>query len=172
MKKKLIVVTGIPRSGTSMMMRTLEMGGIPCVYQDNHPEEMKKKMKNIYGFFEGGTIPEQGGVAVKRFGKVAVERLSKDYDCYFIFMQREPRQIQASWQAFSGDVNKGKPVALEQNQKKVKDEVIKEKHIIIEYNTFVMDTENELNRLQAFLPLPLNVKKAFKAVDRYLYVNR
>ena len=39
---EIIVVTGIPRSGTTLMMRMLEAGGIPVYYDNDKPTEFRE----------------------------------------------------------------------------------------------------------------------------------
>lgn len=57
------LVTGLPRSGTSMMMRCLEAGGIPANYDpnDRSADELEAKTghnPNKYGFYERGRNSE------------------------------------------------------------------------------------------------------------------
>ena len=181
MKNKVIIVTGLPRSGTSMMMRTLEMGGIQCAYNENREEKEKIRMRNIYGFYEGGTIPEVGTVAVKRFGAQIAERLAEKYDCWFIFMDRHPDKIKASWEEANSKAPKPKvkvprqsntSQTLADSQKKIKNVVNKHRHIVINYDKINTDSENELLRLKKFLPVEFDVGKALKAIDKTLYINR
>lgn len=44
----MIVVTGLPRSGTSLMMRMLEAGGVDCLYDDHVPADEY----NPHGYYE------------------------------------------------------------------------------------------------------------------------
>lgn len=57
MSNPIYVVSGTPRTGTSMMMRALMMGGIEAIYEKMRNEEFKKKVKdgvyfNRHGVFE------------------------------------------------------------------------------------------------------------------------
>lgn len=44
----IIIVSGSPRSGTSLMMQILETGGVPLYYDDTKPPDQS----NPYGYFE------------------------------------------------------------------------------------------------------------------------
>jgi hypothetical protein len=48
----IVVVTGIPRSGTSMMMRMLEAGGVPCF----HDADQRANQFNPGGFYESQAV--------------------------------------------------------------------------------------------------------------------
>ena len=175
-KNKVIIVTGLPRSGTSMMMRILEMGGIPCNYKDNQDKKTKERMRNIYGFFEGGKIPDDRIVAVKRFGHQILEKLADMYDCYFVFMYRDTREIQKSWESANANMvknpnRKNNGDAFKANQNKSLIAVKNHKHYVFDYDEINQDP-SIISKLKDFLPLPFDVKKAITAVDKNLYIKR
>ena len=96
------VVSGLPRSGTSMMMKMLEAGGIPPLTDqirsadDDNPKgyyefERVKKMR------EGdvGWLPEARGKAVKIIATL-VPYLPEGFDYKILFMRRALPEILAS----------------------------------------------------------------------------
>jgi hypothetical protein len=95
------VVSGLPRSGTSMMMRMLEAGGIPPI-TDGHrradPDnplgyfelEVVKQLPNKAEWLEGAE-----GKAVKAVSAL-VEKLPPGHQYRVIFMQREINEVLAS----------------------------------------------------------------------------
>jgi hypothetical protein len=95
------VVSGLPRSGTSMMMRMLEAGGIPAI-TDGHrradPDnplgyyelEAVKQLPNKAEWLEGAE-----GKAVKVVSAL-VEKLPPGHQYRVIFMQREIGEVLAS----------------------------------------------------------------------------
>lgn len=166
---KLILVKGVPRSGTSLMMRILEKGGIPCVYDDSkRTKESMSKFKNIYGFFEGGNIPKEGNVAVKRLG---LDTSKLPYDCYSIFMYRHPLAILSSWEDVMGKKLNRNVKQIAENQAKIYNSLPKN-FIVMNYDKIIQDTKSELLRLKKFLPMDFDVGKAEKAIDRKLYIKR
>lgn len=95
------VVSGLPRSGTSMMMSMLEAGGVPPISDgirtadDDNPKgyyefERVKKIKD-----DTGWIPEAKGKAVKMISKLVVE-LPEGFHYRVIFMRRRMEEILAS----------------------------------------------------------------------------
>jgi hypothetical protein len=97
-----IVVSGLPRSGTSMMMRILAEGGVPIV-----TDELRTADKdNPNGYYELETVKQMsdgqvawlahaGGRAVKVVSSL-LEYLPAQYVYKIIFMEREIQEILAS----------------------------------------------------------------------------
>ncbi len=96
------IVSGLPRSGTSMMMKMLEAGGMP-VLTDHQRAPDEDNPKGYYEFErvkklpEGdyAWLPEARGRVVKVISAL-LEHLPTDYDYRVIFMQRKMEEILAS----------------------------------------------------------------------------
>lgn len=97
-----IVVSGLPRSGTSMMMKILAEGGVPVVTDELRSADAD----NPNGYFELETVKQMPagnvhwlanakGKAVKVISSL-LEFLPPDYSYQVIFMEREIREILAS----------------------------------------------------------------------------
>lgn len=97
----ILVVTGVPRSGTSMMMRMLEAGGVPLLCDDTRPPDEH----NPHGFFEYAPVartkadatwvPEGRGRAVKVVSYL-VPFLPTGERYRFIHLRRAAREVIAS----------------------------------------------------------------------------
>jgi hypothetical protein len=95
------VVSGLPRSGTSMMMKMLAAGGIPAL-TDGH---RRADPDNPLGYFELEVVKqlpsnvdwlkEANGHAVKVVSAL-IEKLPRDHNYRIIFMQRDLTEILAS----------------------------------------------------------------------------
>jgi hypothetical protein len=101
-KKTITIVSGLPRSGTSMTMKMLEAGGISPLTDhirtpdDDNPKgyyeyERVKKLK------EGDTawLPDASGKAVKIIAALLMH-LPSDYEYRVLFMRRNLDEILAS----------------------------------------------------------------------------
>lgn len=101
-RKTIVIVSGLPRSGTSMMMKMLEAGGIPpltdAVREADHD--------NPQGYFEfervkqldkgdNDWLPQVEGKAVKIISAL-LQHLPDAYDYKVIFMERHMPEILAS----------------------------------------------------------------------------
>src|SRR5688572_12632893 len=58
-----IVVSGLPRSGTSMMMRMLEAGGIPILSDGERPADVD----NPFGYYEDARVLDLAGRPDRRW---------------------------------------------------------------------------------------------------------
>ncbi len=98
----IVVVSGLPRSGTSLMMKMLEVGGIPPLTDkirtadDDNPKgyyeyERAKKLKE--GDF--AWLPEAEGRAVKVISAL-LSYLPAEYQYKVVFMQRALPEVLAS----------------------------------------------------------------------------
>ncbi len=95
------IVSGVPRSGTSLMMRMLEAGGLPVLTDDHRPADLD----NPRGYYEYEPVKFTGqdaswvdlaeGRAVKVIYKL-LEALPADRDYQVLFMQRHLKEVVAS----------------------------------------------------------------------------
>ncbi len=99
--REIVVVSGLPRSGTSMLMKMLEAGGLEALTdgvrkadEDNpggyYEFERVKKVKNERSWLEGAS-----GKVVKIISRLLCD-LPVDYAYKVIFMQRDMDEVLAS----------------------------------------------------------------------------
>ena len=110
-KQEVIVVSGLPRSGTSMMMQMLAAGGLE-IYTDNmrKPDE-----NNQRGYFEADVVKSMGtenawvkdcrGKVIKVVAPV-VPYLPQDERYRVVFMQRDIKEIISSQNRMLGRLDK------------------------------------------------------------------
>jgi len=188
-KKTIVLVSGLPRSGTSMMMKMLDAGGLPPLTDnlrtadDDNPRgyyefERVKKLR------DGDTawLPLAEGKAVKIISAL-LEYLPADYAYRVIFMRRAMPEILASQNKML--VNRG------EETDKVKDEemaALFEKHLLkvqgwlaaqknfsileVPYSEIINKPLHWADRVQSFLDLPLDKMKMAGVVDPELYRQR
>jgi len=185
----IIIVSGLPRSGTSMMMKMLVAGKIE-VFTDNlrvadedNPEgyfefERVKKLKE--GDFEW--LAQAKGKAVKVISAL-LEFLPPQFNYRVVFMQRRMSEILASQRKMLA--NRGKPDGS------VDDETMAElyqKHVdtvkrwlsrepnfqVLEvgYNRLLADPAEDLVRLSHFLNRPYDLDRMQAVIDNRLYRQR
>lgn len=100
--RTVVVVSGLPRSGTSMMMRMLEAGGIPPL-TDGEREANVDNPKGYYEFErvkkldkgDTGWLPEAHGKAVKVISAL-LKHLPDDHTYKVLFMRRKLPEVLAS----------------------------------------------------------------------------
>jgi len=92
------IVSGLPRSGTSMMMKMLEAGGLPVLTDEIRTADAD----NPRGYYEfervkqietdNAWLPEARGKAVKMIAAL-LKHLPPDYRYRVIFMQRKMEEL-------------------------------------------------------------------------------
>jgi hypothetical protein len=187
-KKPIIIVSGLPRSGTSMMMKMLAEGGLPILADEaRHADE-----DNPNGYFELDAVKQlkvgnlkwlkkADGKAVKVISSW-LEYLPQEYDYKIIFMERELKEILASQKKMldhRGEAYKFDDKELEQRFRKhlstIKPWLVRQPNIevlSINYNSLILKPESFCERIEDFLSIPLDKAKMSSVPIRKLYRNR
>ena len=95
------IVSGLPRSGTSMMMKMLEAGGMELLTDEIRTADADNP-KGYYEFervkqieLDAEWLEDSRGKAVKMIAAL-LKHLPPDYDYEIIFMRRDIREVLAS----------------------------------------------------------------------------
>lgn len=183
----IVIVSGLPRSGTSMMMRMLEAGGLP-VFQDGCRQA---DADNPRGYYEAERVkglaadaswlPAAAGHAIKIISSLLIH-LPPGLSCKIIFMRREMPEILASQQKMLERCG--------QSRGQVADEVMSAKFSIhlrkiakflegrglevldVKYAEVVTDAAGQAARVNSFLGGALDEKRMLQVVDNALYRQR
>ncbi len=183
------VVSGLPRSGTSMMMKALEAGGLPVVTdaQRTADEDNPKgyyEMERVKQLDKGDTVwlADAKGKVVKVISAL-LEHLPPDYQYRVIFMQRAMPEVLASQKKMLE--RRGEPTD------RVSDEELTRlfsKHVqkvetwlrgqpnfqvlTVDYNRMLADPLPYVRQVNQFLDGALDEQRMAEVVDPALYRNR
>ena len=101
LEDSIVIVTGLPRSGTSMMMQMLDAGGVPVFVDNNRPADQS----NEKGYFEheyakklmtdASWIGEAKGQAIKVIAQL-LRNLSAEQRYRIVFMHRPLDEVVSS----------------------------------------------------------------------------
>ncbi len=187
MSESIIIVSGLPRSGTSMMMKMLEACGIGVI-TDNIRKADEDNPKGYYEFEDVKKIKEDvswlrgsQGKAVKMVSMLLYE-LPAHYNYKVIFMRRGIGEIISSQRKMlerKGEKNIPADEEMERLYEKHLREIEawleKQSNIKVLYLLYrdVLDSpqKNAENIIQ-FLGEPLEIEKMVQAVDKSLYRNK
>lgn len=188
-KQPITIVSGLPRSGTSMMMKILDAGGLAPL-TDNFRAADTDNPKGYYEFervkqlIKGDTawLPEAQGKAVKVIA-IFLPHLPTEFNYRIIFMRRAMPEILASQREML--IRRG------EDPDKIGDEELTrlyEKHlrqvntwlntqphvqrIDVHYNQLLHNPTAEIERINQFLGNSLNFDKMVQVVDPSLYRQR
>jgi hypothetical protein len=183
-----LVVSGLPRSGTSMMMKMLADGGVPILIDEirNADED------NPNGYYEfepvkqladspGKWLVDANGKAVKIISAL-LEYLPPQHHYKVIFMEREIKEILASQQKMLSRRNEKSEIEdaamqeqFEQHLAAVKYWLGRQANIdvmYVEYNGIMVNADEYCQQIADFIGIPVDVEKMRSVPNSRLYRNR
>jgi len=186
MNSEIIVVSGLPRSGTSLMMQMLAQGGVEVLTDEireadtDNPRgylelEKVKKIKQ-----DASWLPEARGRAFKMISQLLYD-LPASETYRIIFMQRDLDEVLASQEKMLARL--GRPAAPRDEIKRsyrmhvarLADWLPRQPNfqtLFVNYNNLVRQTAEEIQRLDTFLKCSLDKAGMLRAVDPTLYRNK
>jgi predicted AlkP superfamily phosphohydrolase/phosphomutase/tetratricopeptide (TPR) repeat protein len=184
-KGEIIIVSGLPRSGTSMMMQMLQAGGLD-IFTDHKREADENNLKGYLEHEEVKNLAKNKTwlpKAVNKCVKVVTQLLPAlplNYKYKIIFMEREISEVISSQEKMLIRLGKQErndifPTHLVQEYKNTlsnaKNWIENQRNIeviYIDYNNVLKNTFNESLRINDFLNGTLNVHEMVSAVDENL----
>lgn len=187
-KQPIIIVSGLPRSGTSMMMKMLAEGGAPILSDElRRPDD-----DNPNGYFELEVVRQlkegnfswlqQADGKVVKVISALLEYLPNDHDYKIIFMERDSRETLVSQKKMldhRGQTSKLTDDEMEQqfytHLAAMKPWLVRQPNmevLYINYNALMAEPESFCGKITEFLDLPLNQSQMLAVPDRQLYRNR
>jgi hypothetical protein len=186
MSEEIIVVSGLPRSGTSLMMQLVGAGGIPTVTDNIRVADTD----NPRGYFEyepvkkikadASWLPEIRGKAVKMVSQLLYD-LPPTEKYQVIFMERDLDEVLASQEKMLERLGR-QAVPREQMRHAFTLHLTKLWHWVAEqchlnvlrvrFADVLASPTTEIVRINDFLGHRLNVENAGRAIDSGLYRNR
>jgi hypothetical protein len=186
MNTDIIIVSGLPRSGTALMMQLLQAGGIDVVTDQLRGADTD----NPRGYFEfervkkikedATWVPDVRGKAVKMISQLLYD-LPATERYRVLFMQRELEEVLESQEKMLTRLGRTPPPradiarAFTMHLAHLRNWLKDRPHIaLLEvcYAEVVQNPEAEARRIGAFLGRDLDIAAAVNAVDPQLYRNR
>lgn len=181
------VVTGLPRSGTSMMMQMLSAGGLP-ILTDGQREADDDNPRGYYELeaatrlrTDASWLDEAVGKGVKIVAQL-LPRLPADHRYRVVFMQRDLEEVLASQEVMlrrrSRETSSLSPErlreAFEQQIRRVKVWLARRSvpTLFVDYGAALEDPQGTAAALETFLGGDLDVSAMAGAVTRSLYRQR
>jgi sulfotransferase family protein len=186
MGPEIVVVSGLPRSGTSLMMQMLTNGGLEVVTDhirtadvDNprgyYEYEQVKKIKD-----DSSWLPDTRGKAFKMISQLLYD-LPASEKYRIVFMERDLDEILISQEKMLKRLNR-KPAPADKigrsyasHLDRLRQWLARQEHMAVlhvSYNDLIDQPAAEAARIGAFLGDGLDVEKMAGTVDPSLYRNR
>lgn len=185
-----IVVSGLPRSGTSMAMQMLAAAGVSAVTdgvreagEDNPKGYFEdERVKDLHKDAEDrGWLREARGKAVKIISFL-LKDLPETNNYKVIFMRRDLPEVLASQQKMLDRRGEANEIEDEKMLELWQDHLWKVNYLLkhadhldaleVPYKDVVANPLEQARRMQDFLGLPLDPEQMAGAVDEKLYRNR
>lgn len=182
------VVSGLPRSGTSMMMQLLEAGGLPVLTDEERPPD-EDNPKGYYEFeavkqvsHDAGWLDDAQGKVVKMVYRLLYD-LPSDREYRVIFMRRQLEEVIASQDEMlnrlgkkGNDVDRGQLSEIYRRQLGEIEQWLAEQPnfrvLDVQYSRVIDDPRPVVNEINAFLDSTLNTTAMLGVPDPGLYRQR
>ena len=185
---EMVVVSGLPRSGTSMMMRMLEAGGLDLLTDG----ERAADVDNPTGYYEYAPVKrlardnswvcEARGKVVKVVSRLLYE-LPEDHTYDVVFMQRDIGEVLASQEVMLARMGTAvTPSEQEQLRLRFERHLVELEEWLARHNSFRVlqvafarvhaDAWEAAIRVRDFLEEELDTQAMAEAVDETLYRRR
>ncbi|MFO8100805.1 MAG: nucleotide pyrophosphatase [Dehalococcoidia bacterium] len=177
------IVSGLERSGTSVMMQMLHNGGLPVAFDESRPADEH----NPKGYFElaGGKIINQlidgtfdMGAHRGLFVKVTAYGLKflPEGSYRVVYMMRNIEEVLDSMYKMGGEMDREKDrdlfTRLDRFSLKLLDDRDDIKYITINYRDVINNPRFVIEKIGNFLGEQIDFEGAVEAVDDKLYRNR
>ncbi len=188
-KEAVVVVSGLPRSGTSMLMSMLDAGGIPPITDNIRTADVDNpkgyyEFERVKALDKGDTawVADAQGKSVKVISAL-LKFLPPEYQYRIVYVKRDMQEILASQRKMlvrrgedPDKVDDAQMAALfEKHVSQVESWLREQPNIQVlyeHYGDILADPEREARRINDFLGGRLQVEPMAKAVDPDLYRNR
>jgi hypothetical protein len=184
------VVSGYPRSGTSLMMQMLEAGGLPVLRDDTYRPADERNPRGYYEIKPAMALGTEGHAmdwvegALGKGVKVIAYQLRfmpPEFEYRIVFMRRRIDEILASSGQFKL-LREDSPLSEREKILAYKTEYVlyeawlmKQPHLpalFVNYNDLMDCPGPPVTLIREFLGLPLDADRMIAAIDPALYHNR
>ena len=184
----IVIVSGLPRSGTSMMMRMLEAGGMD-VLTDRIRQADEDNPQGYYEFERVRQIerdqtwlPQAKGKAIKMISAL-LKHLPDDYQYKIIFMQRKMVEVLASQKQMMRRRGEATDAVGDERMADVFRKHLAQIHawldhqpniqvLFVDYDETVRDPGTQVEKVSRWLGGSLNVEEMAAVVDPKLHRQR
>jgi hypothetical protein len=185
----IIVVSGLPRSGTSMVMKMLEAGGVGVLTDglraadEDNPKGYYEveRVKNLASEPDRGWLADARGKAVKVISYL-LKSLPSRFNYKVVFIRRDLEEVLASQRKMLARRGETEDTAPERMRSLFEDDLWRATYqlkrrpefdsIELQYSAVLAQPLDEARRLASFLGGRLDPEAMAAAVDPQLYRNR
>jgi len=188
--RPIVVVSGLPRSGTSLAMRMLDVGGLPVMTDGLRHADVSnpngyyelERVKGLEGQVDARWLADAHGKAVKIISFL-LTWLPESYDYRVVFMERRLDEVMASQDAMLRQRGEAAAIDAARDARALYEEHLRQVDrflsrrscfsvLRLDYGDVVARPAVAANRLAEFVNAPLDVARMAAVADPALYRNR
>ncbi|MFH1679447.1 MAG: sulfotransferase [Candidatus Eisenbacteria bacterium] len=187
--KPIVIVSGLPRSGTSLAMKMLDAGGLSQVVdgirtadEDNPRGYFEdERVKDLHKMSEKGWVREARGKSLKVISFL-LKDLPDSNRYKVVFMRRHLEEVLASQNKMLEHRGEKSETPDDQMRKIYEDHLQQVYGLLdrtphfdvlyVDYTAVLEDPRGQAVRIRDFLGMPLDVEKMAGVADKTLYRNR
>lgn len=187
--RPVVVVSGLPRSGTSMAMKMLEAGGLELVQDgirsadEDNPKGYyeDERVKNLHEMSDKSWLKNARGRGIKIISNL-LRSLPGENNYKVLLVRRDINEILASQAKMLERRNEDSATDDERMAELFAADVWRAQYLLknkshfewieVNYSDVLADPETQARRMKDFLDLDLTVQKMSEVVDPNLYRNR
>jgi hypothetical protein len=187
-REPIIVVSGLPRSGTSMVMKMLEAGGLSIVTDgvrsadEDNPKGYyeDERVKNLHLDQDRTWLRQCRGKALKVISHL-IKTLPPDNNYKVLFMERNLKEILASQSKMLARRGETSETPDERMMELLQQDLAAARFFLrrahfdlldLQYKEVLDHPREQARRIAVFLGRPLDVEAMIRVVDATLYRNR
>ena len=187
-QQTVIIVSGLPRSGTSMMMKMLAEGGLPVLTDSIRAADED----NPNGYFELEMVKQltegkkdwlaDADHKIVKVISALLEHLPPEHQYKILFMERQIPEILASQRKMLARRNEASTISDAEMEAQFKEHLRAIKYwlarqpnmevMYVDYNRMMADSDAYCQKVADFVGLPLDVEKMRSVPNERLYRNR
>ena len=183
-KNQIVVVSGLPRSGTSLMMQMMDKGGVDALTDDLREADVSNP-KGYYEYEPVKSLYKDNSWLAKAQNKSVkivaplLKYLDNKHRYKVIFMKRDLDEVIQSQQKMLGKSESIFPVKIYNQFQRLLASVAGWQKLApgveilyVEYKDLVAEPYKVVEQIQSFVGLPLDQQAMAQVVDQALYRNK
>ncbi|MEX0998199.1 MAG: alkaline phosphatase family protein [Flavobacteriaceae bacterium] len=183
-ENQIIIVSGLPRSGTSLMMQMLDMGGIE-ILTDNKRIADESNPKGYYEYEPVMSIHKDNSWLERSKNKSVkivaplLKFLDPQYRYKIIFMKRDLNEVIKSQRKMIGKDPDTIPIRLYNSYIKQLQSISRWKMkepgvelVYVDYNELINNPNEIIQKVESFVGVDLDKDKMVQCIDKSLYRNK
>ncbi len=183
-ENQIVIVSGLPRSGTSLMMQMLDIGGMDILKDDKREADISNpkgyfEYEPVMSLYKDNSWLDKGQNKAVKIVAPLLKYLDPKFRYKIVFMNRDLNEVIQSQQKMLGKNEDVFPVKIYNEFQKLLSNVNtwnkKEPGVeilYVDYKNLLNKPEEYIEHIEKFIGIKLQKEKMSQVIDKSLYRNR